>query len=440
MTDARILTIDNPTGEQAPALIITPANMVVEYAPQWAPWVRQFIGIMLVFGCIIGIIFLGPIAQILIASFLLALLMYLPARLISKRSRLPYKGAVSILYIFVVALVIFGVTQLTPVVSRGIGSISTSAERYLQEGRTFFKDYDPQKTPEKGYVYIFGLTIDANPALTVVRDVVFPEQAPVDPNAKPGTTPPKTPINLQSPGFSLPNIDYQTVIAFITATATGLLAGIAGLASTLLLALFISFLILIELPSYRQGFMNLIPTIHHREINLLTRRILKVWVGFFRGQLIVGIIIGVLTWLQLTVMGISGALPLAILVAVISLIPNIGGIIALAPLAIVPLLQGSSVFTSLTNGTVALLVVGVNLVISQVIWNVVAPSIIGDAISLPLPVIIVGVFFGTAIGGIVGAFLIAPILGTLRLVVMYLLMKIGKQDPFPGETWTVQEA
>jgi len=87
----------------------------------------------------------------------------------------------------------------------------------------------------------------------------------------------------------------------------------------------------------------------------------------------------------------------------------------------------------LPNTTVALLVVVGNLVISQVIWNVVAPKILGDALSLPLPVIIVGVVIGTALGGILGAFLIAPILGTLRVLVLYTIQKIFQQDPFPGE-------
>jgi len=149
------------------------------------------------------------------------------------------------------------------------------------------------------------------------------------------------------------------------------------------------------------------------------------------------VIIGALTFAQLIVMGVPGALPLSLIVAAISLIPSIGGILALIPLAIVPLLQGSSVLREMNNASFALLVVGVNLVISQVIWNGVAPKIMGNAVSLPLPMIIVGIIIGAAVGGVLGAFLIVPILGTIRVLVFYLVAKVSRRDPFPGEEMPV---
>ena len=64
----------------------------------------------------------------------------------------------------------------------------------------------------------------------------------------------------------------------------------------------------------------------------------------------------------------------------------------------------------------------------------IAPKILGDALDLPLPVIIVGVFVGAAAGGVLGAFLVAPIMATLRVLLAYLWHKINLEDPFPGET------
>jgi predicted PurR-regulated permease PerM len=158
-----------------------------------------------------------------------------------------------------------------------------------------------------------------------------------------------------------------------------------------------------------------------------------VWNGFFRGQALIALIIAVLTWLQLTIMGAQNTVVVAVIVGLISLIPTLGGILALVPIAVTALLQGSTVFTGLSNSTFAILAVVVNLAISQIIWNVIAPKIMGDAVSLPLPVIIVGIFIGTALGGVLGAFLITPILGTVRVITVYVLNKIERQDPFPGQ-------
>jgi predicted PurR-regulated permease PerM len=72
-------------------------------------------------------------------------------------------------------------------------------------------------------------------------------------------------------------------------------------------------------------------------------------------------------------------------------------------------------------------------VIVEIIWNVVAPKLLGDAVDLSLPIVIIGVFIGSASFGILGAFLIVPIMGTVRVILHYLLRKIGQQDPFPGQ-------
>jgi hypothetical protein len=55
-------------------------------------------------------------------------------------------------------------------------------------------------------------------------------------------------------------------------------------------------------------------------------------------------------------------------------------------------------------------------------------------------VIIIGIIIGTALGGALGAFLIVPILGTVRVIVMYLMAKIMQRDPFPGEEMPQFEA
>jgi len=126
-------------------------------------------------------------------------------------------------------------------------------------------------------------------------------------------------------------------------------------------------------------------------------------------------------------------LVLAIFTGFISLIPTLGGFIALIPLSLVPLLQGSTVFIDMPNGLFALLVLGVNAVIAQVIWNVVAPKILGDVLDLPLVLMALGVFIGAAVGGVLGAFLVAPIMGTVRIFLLYIIAKIGLRDPYPGE-------
>jgi hypothetical protein len=59
--------------------------------------------------------------------------------------------------------------------------------------------------------------------------------------------------------------------------------------------------------------------------------------------------------------------------------------------------------------------------------------IVGKFVQLPTVLVLVGVLAGLALGSIVLAFLAVPILSTLVIVGGYVLSKIARRDPFPGE-------
>lgn len=407
---------------------IEPENQPVlssKYQPQWGRTTRTIATVFLIVASIYALTLLGPVIQMLTFAFLLAFVMYAPARAMTRRSVLPWAGSVAVLYLLLVLVVLGALLIIIPAFINGADSL-------LEQGATAYnnllqnlRDYQPQD----GIATILGVQLDFNPILTPIRDFVLGAQ----PDSENGT------INSDILG----SINLQEVInglfniaGTVTGTVTSAITGVTGFVTTLLLAVFISFLILVDLPHSQRQVANWIPLAYHREAALLIEKLRRVWNGFFRGQVLIGFIIGGLTWIQLMLMGVPGVAVLAIFTGVISLIPTIGGFFALIPLFLVPAFQGSTVFLEMPNLVFALLVIGVNLVISQVIWNVVAPKILGDALDLPLPVIIVGVFIGAAVGGILGAFLVAPIMSTIRVFVWYIISKIAQQDPFPGEVPT----
>jgi len=393
---------------------IPPVEPLVKYYPEWSPWMRQFMTVVLVIAGVFGLSLLLPVLQILVSTFLLAFLMYVPARFIAVNTRLRLRGAIVVVYTLLILSIVLAIVLLLPNVIRLIQSLPAGLQVLQTRAADLLRDIEP------GSIVVPILDIDAETLLGPLRLLLTPEM--IDPLNPPTTR----------PGDALAGINFGAVISVVTNLATSLLGGISTLITTIFLAIFLSLLILLDLPNYQNGLMSLIPRAYHREMQILFNRIGRVWRGFFRGQVTVGVIIGVLTMLQLSIMGIAQPVGLSVVVALISLIPTIGGFIALIPLGLVPLISGSSVMTDLSNGAVALLVVGVNVLWTQVIWNFVAPKIMGDAVSLPLPVIIVGIVIGAALGGVLGAFLIVPIAGSLRLIVLYVLDKINSRDPFPG--------
>ncbi|MBZ0301594.1 MAG: AI-2E family transporter [Anaerolineae bacterium] len=383
-----------------------------DYQPQWSTWTRRVAAVGLLIAVAYVTTLLAPVMGLLSMTFLLSLVMLAPIQLITRSLSVPYGIAVILCYGMMILLVVLSFALFIPASVNGINNLGQEAEQRYSQLQDTLQHY----TPDQGVVKVLGIRVDLNPFIDPVRNFVV-----------------GTDQEASSDATLISASDLRQVVTTTTETLTSAVSGIAGLVSTSLLALFLSFLVLLDLPKLSRALPGWIPPAYIREYTLLMQQISSVWNRFFRGQTLIACILALLTWLQLTLMGVQNAVVVAIFCGIISLIPTIGGIIALVPLSIIAFLQGSTVFTDLPNGTFALFVVGVNLVISQIVWNVVAPKILGDAVNVPLPIIIIGVFIGAALGGILGAVLIIPMIGTVRAIGIYVLRKIGQQDPFPGQ-------
>ena len=90
-------------------------------------------------------------------------------------------------------------------------------------------------------------------------------------------------------------------------------------------------------------------------------------------------------------------------------------------------------FVGLDNFAFAVITIIAYLIVTQTIGTIVSPKLKGSAINVPTVAIVIGVLVGLATAGIVGALLITPIIGSLRVFMQYTLDKILLHDPYPGE-------
>jgi predicted PurR-regulated permease PerM len=198
-------------------------------------------------------------------------------------------------------------------------------------------------------------------------------------------------------------------------------------------ALFVSFLLLLDLPRLGTALPGWLSRAYRREVPLLLNHLDELWEGFLKGEVIVGGLQAITAFIVFTILGVPGALFLAILDGTLGMIPSIGGIIAGIPVAIVCLFLGSSRFPDMSNVTFTILVFLINGILSQIIFTVVSPMIMSKKVNLPTLVIIIGVTIGLSLGGILGALLVVPLMGSIRLIFTYILSKLSDREPFPDE-------
>jgi len=130
--------------------------------------------------------------------------------------------------------------------------------------------------------------------------------------------------------------------------------------------------------------------------------------GWVRGELILMLVIGSMTYLGLTALGIPYALPLAILAGLLEILPNIGPTIAAIPAIVIAFItQGP-----LVAGGVLIL----NIVIQQLENNIIVPKVMNDNAHVSPLVSIVSILIGLKLGGVIGALLAVPLYIVVRTV------------------------
>ncbi|MGB3716531.1 MAG: AI-2E family transporter [Candidatus Promineifilaceae bacterium] len=167
-----------------------------------------------------------------------------------------------------------------------------------------------------------------------------------------------------------------------------------------------------------------------RDARVLIRDFGRIWRAYLRGQVILGLIIGGAVWISLTILGVQNSFGLGVLSGLLEFLPILGPLIGTAAAAIVAFLQPTN-YIGLSPVAFALVVIGVMILIQQIENNLLVPRIVGGALDLHPLIIIVGVFVGGAMAGLIGAILAAPLLATVKLLGTYAWRKMFDLPPFP---------
>lgn len=407
-----------------------------EYTPQWGPITRLIMTILLIVAAIYGLTLLAPIFDLLATAFLIGYLIKSGADALANRTRISYGAAVALLYLVFAVSFISLILVLIPPLVNGINSSINRARDTYEDLRMRLEAYEP----EDGIVEVLRFELDLNPIIEPARDLILQVEeesaATVDDPTAAGESEDSEPTNRTAVNTSqLEQLLRQAlnIAGQVGTTITGVFSTISGLAGTLIFAVLISIFALIDLPKTSKALYSALPVPYHREVRLLLKEIEHVWDSFFRGSVLVSIVVTILTWIYLLLVGVPSAFVLAFIIGAFNLIPYISTLITLVILLIVPIFTGSTVFTEMSGFVFAGIVFVGYLPISAFIFNVIAPKIQGDAVNLPISVVFVGVLIGTAIGGFMGALLAAPLMGTLRVLIVYVMNKIAMQDPFPDK-------
>lgn len=180
--------------------------------------------------------------------------------------------------------------------------------------------------------------------------------------------------------------------------------------------------LLIDLPRLRDAFISHLPPRHRDEWLMLLQRIGQAVGGFFRGQLAVALIVGVLSVVALSLVKIPFAVLIGLVAGLFNIIPLIGPFIG----------GGLAVIVGAVSGGMdkALLAALAMLAVQQIDNHFISPNVMGRALRLHPVTIMLALLAGGTAGGLFGMLVAVPGTAVAKILIMhyYSAQVLGGKD------------
>ena len=375
----------------------------------WDAPTRRYVAV----GLAVLLIYLVYLARPLLPNLILAAIMAFALapviRFLNGRLRIPKPIAIILAYILLILVIMLLPAILIPAVAGSFTTVEVDLPLVLEATTNWLV-----RTLESNRMLsIGGFDLDISPVIDQLL----------------------TGLNEFSPSSLLPSVeDLISIVGTGAGVALNFAASIFGTVSGLVGTIFITFLISIfmstDSPVIQKKIARQLPAAYKDEITTLGHRIHDVWWKYIQGQLMLGFVIFLITWLLGTIIGLPGAFALAVIAGLLEFIPNLGPLLAAIPAVLIALLQGSQTL-EVSNLTFFIIVLVMYVLIQQLENNVIVPKVLGDALDFPPVVVMIGVLIGFSVAGILGSLLAVPFMATGRELVAYAYAKVLMRDPFP---------
>jgi predicted PurR-regulated permease PerM len=410
---------------------LQPANVVTIFLPILypTPWQRKLlwnaiaslsllvIAAIVVFTLYVATQILAFLQPLLLPVAVAGVFAYLLEPVVSwlARKRVPRLLAVIIVFgafVLGAALLVVGVvpsiytesvkfsSALPGYVERGWGAIDEFLERNIEKFPQIGGNTSPTPTP--------GLSPS-------------PEPTPEVPFV-PGAENPRGLARYQNNPYVLQSLQYlqdqlpslvQRTGTFVQTSLTGVF-GVFGFMVGLLIVPIYLFFFLKESPRIAESWSNYLPLRRSEfkdEVVSVLTEINGYLINFFRGQLVVAVINGILLAIGLSIVGLQFGFLIGLGFAFFGIIPYAGYIVCYIPAILIAFAQYNDWAHPLWVTIIFFLIV------AQIDGLVTTPRIVGNSVGLHPMTVIMSVFLWTLVlGGLLGAVLAIPLTATLKVL------------------------
>lgn len=354
-------------------------------SPPWEPGTRLVVGAFLFLLVVVTLILLRQLLAPMLLSLLLAYLLHPIVTGITRRWGISRRWAVLLVYSSFL-LIFFATTT-------GLG-IAVS-QRIIQLGS-----------------YLGELSVELPDQIETLADQV---------------------VTLGPWTFDLAQINLEPLLSELASAIRPLLSetgnllasaarAMASAVTLVFLVMVIGYYLLVDFETLDDGFLSWVPPAYRADFRLILNEMSRIWHAFLRGQATLGLFIGTVVAVILTLLGVRFAFVLGLIAGLMEFVPMFGPLISAVVAVLVAFFQNSNMW-GLTPFAFGMLVLVVFLIIQQVENNILVPRIIGQSLNLHPLAVLLSILAGGLLAGVIGLMLAAPLLATTRLCFGYAYRK-----------------
>lgn len=224
--------------------------------------------------------------------------------------------------------------------------------------------------------------------------------------------------NLKTLGISSSLGENAAQIFDTIRTVTGKFLQFVGAIVALSIVLVLAFYMVVEEEMGERLFRSLAPPEYQPYLSQLFSRIQVRVGGWLRGQLLLGLIIGLLTFAGLTILDVRYALVLAVIAGILEIVPYLGPILSAIPAVIL---------TFVDSPVKGLIVLAFYFLLQQVENTVLVPRIMQKTTGLNPIISILALLVGAQVGQIAG---VGAVVGVILAIPVALIVMVVLEDLF----------
>jgi len=180
-----------------------------------------------------------------------------------------------------------------------------------------------------------------------------------------------------------------------------------GTVTAIILVLILTLYLLLDGKRLFAWLLAYVPRRYRKKMALMAPEVSQVVRGYVQGQLVTSLFAGVSSYIILRLFDVPAALPLAILAAVMDVIPVAGMIVAIVPAVLLAL-----TVSPLAAGAV----LGLYLLYHALETYVILPKVYGKSLQLSTLAVLLALILGASLGGIMGAILVLPLVAAYPII------------------------